>query len=533
MRAREAVVQAPVRQEAELLRRLLDALPYPIFWKGRDLRFLGCNTAFAKIAGRAHPDEVVGLTDYELPWRKEDSDFYRACDRQVLESGEPFPDCEEPVRGSDGRQRWTQTCKVPLRDEQGALFGVLGILVDVTARREAQEQLQVALAAGDAANRMLKAQVAERDAMQRALTVSELRLRTAVRSSAQMCIWAVDAQGIFTFSDGGGLEVLGLRPGQLVGHSVYQLYAEHTETLGHLRRALTGESFTGYSSFSGLNYETRYTPVLDESGTVTGVIGIALDITERTRYREMLEAEVERMRRQLLQVERLATLGTLAAGVGHELRNISTVLNSLRTYFTDCAQRGVPPEQEELEELGWACEHVAMHGRHLMDLGRPGQSKVERMDLRELVSGSLAMLRTAGITKHVKVLSSTPPKPVWVEASRTRLEQVLLNLMSNAADAVEPVRDRLAEVRVHLFEDEAAGFACCRVEDTGIGIPEDKLSCIFEPWFTTKPPGRGTGLGLPVVRTILQECGGELQVESQVGMGSAFTFRLPLVGPHT
>jgi signal transduction histidine kinase len=217
--------------------------------------------------------------------------------------------------------------------------------------------------------------------------------------------------------------------------------------------------------------------------------------------------------------------------VGHELRNISTVLNSLRTYFTECAELGVPPDPEELKELGWACEHVATHGRHLMDLGRPGQTKMERVDLRELVSGALAMLRTAGRTKHVKVSFSAPESPLWVEVSRTRMEQVLFNLVSNAADAVEPVRDRPAEVCVRLFEDGPAGFACCRVEDTGVGIPEDKLSSIFEPWFTTKPAGRGTGLGLPVVRTILRECGGSLSVESQVGKGSAFTFRLPSARP--
>ncbi|MCY1081862.1 PAS domain-containing sensor histidine kinase [Archangium lansingense] len=527
MRAREAFVQAPVQEEAALFRRILDALPYPIFWKGRDLRYLGCNAAFASITGLASPDVVVGLTDYELPWRKEDADFYRACDQQVLQSGQPLPECEEPVRGSDGQQRWTQTSKVPLRDGEGAICGVLGILIDVTERREAQAQFQVALTAGEAANRMLRAQVAERETVQRALALSEMRLRTAIRG-AQMTLWSLDTQGIITFSDGGALAPLGLEPGWLVGHSIFELYADQPDILAQTRRALSGESFTSHISFDGIHYETRFSPVFDESGTLTGAMGLAQDVTERVRYREMLEAELERTRNQLLQVERLATLGTLAAGVGHELRNISTVLNSLRTSFHECARRGLPPDAEELEELGWACEHVATHGRHLMDLGRPGRMTVERMDLRELVSGALAMLRTAGITKHLKVSALVLESPLWVEASRTRVEQVLLNLVSNAADAVESVRDRPAEVRVRLFEDSVSGFACCCVEDTGVGIPEEKLSSIFEPWFTTKPPGRGTGLGLPVVRNILKEYGGDLSVESKVGSGSAFTFRLPL-----
>jgi PAS domain S-box-containing protein len=530
MRSRESRVQAPVRREAELSRRILDALPYPIFWKGRELRYLGCNAAFARIAGLADPDAVLGLSDYELPWRKEDSDFFRSCDQQVLETGEPLPDCEESLRVSDGRQRWVQTSKVPLRDAQGAVIGVLGILVDVTARREAQEQVQVAVAASEAANALLKAQVLEREAMQRALALSELRLRTAVRG-AQVAIWALDTQGIFTFSDGGGLASLSLAPGQLVGHSIFELYGDQPEVIAQVWRALKGESFSTCTTYAGMSYETCYTPEYDGAGTLTGVIGVAIDITERVRHREVLEAELERTRRQLLQVERLATLGTLAAGVGHELRNISTVLNSLSASFTECLARGTPPDAEELAELRQVCEHVATHGRHLMDLGRPGLSVPERVDLRELVSGSLAMLRTAGIIKHLKVSSSLPDSPVWVRVSRTRVEQVLLNLVSNAADAVEAVRDRPAEVRVLLGGDPKEGFVRCRVEDTGTGIPEDKLTSIFEPWFTTKPPGRGTGLGLPVVRNILQECGGDLSVESRVGQGSAFTFRLPSAPP--
>jgi PAS domain S-box-containing protein len=328
--------------------------------------------------------------------------------------------------------------------------------------------------------------------MARALATSEPRLRTAVRG-AQMIICALDARGTFTFSDGGGLAALGLEPGQVVGQSVFDLYSGSPIILENTRRALAGESVTYDATLGSIDYETRYTPVFDEAGGVVGAIGVSMDVTERVRYHELLEAELERTRGQLLQVERLATLGTLAAGVGHELRNISTVLNSLRGSFTECAQRGVAPDAEELEELCWACEHVATHGRHLMDLGRPGQAKVERLDLRELVSGTLAMLRTAGTIRHVKVSSSAPESPVWVEASRTRVEQVLLNLVGNAADAVEPVRDRPMEVRVRVFQDEREGFASCCVEDTGVGIPPSACPRSLRPPDEPEDGGRPAG----------------------------------------
>ena len=509
-----------------LSRSLIDTLPCPLFWKGLDLRYLGCNRRFAAMAGLPGPEAVVGLDDYALPWPREDADAYRRGDQRVLATGTSV-DIEESFSGRDGQRRWLQTSKVPLRDEAGGVCGVLGLLVDITVRHEAQEQLRVALAAGEASNRRLQVQALDHQAMQRALAMSELRLRTVVRG-APLIIWSLDAHGTFTFSDGAGLSALGLKPGEVVGRSVFDVYRDVPESLEQTRRALAGESFMGHVQNGELHYETRYTPVMGPDGRPAGLIAIATDITERKRQQEKLASELERTRAQLLQVERLASLGTLAAGVGHELRNISTVLESLREAFGECAGRGEPPGSEELEELARVCDHITTHGRHLMELGQPGHARVERLDLRELVSGTLAMLRTAGVTRHVAVSSAEPAMPLWVEASRTRVEQVVLNLVRNAADAVESVRDRPAEVRVQLFEDRPAGFACCRVEDTGVGISPEQLGSIFEPWFTTKAPGRGTGLGLPVVRNLLREAGGDLEVESQPGQGSAFTFRLPL-----
>jgi|GEM_PF-5363647 len=521
---------ASTTHEAAPPRLILDALIHPLFWKGADLRYLGCNRAFARLAGMT-PEDVVGLNDHDMPWRDAAEDYQRS-DRQVLATGLPLAEFEERVRGVDGTDHWTQTSKVPLFDARGRVIGVLGALVDVTERREERIRLlEVALTEGEVANRLLREQASEREAMERALAQSEMRLRTAVRG-AHLILWSLDARGVFTFVDGGGLASMGLKPEQLVGESIFEILAGEPKVLAQTRLALSGVTTTEVSTVaSNIHYETRYTPVFDDQGQLTGTIGLATDVTDRVKAREQLELELERTRAQLLQVERLATLGTLAAGVGHELRNISTVLNSLRTAFTEWAHNGVAPDAEMLAELGWACEHVATHGHHLMNLGRPGQTKVERVDLRELVSGSMSMLRTAGILRHVKVTFQGPELPVWTQVSRTRVEQVLLNLLSNAADAVESVRGRPAEVRVYVSEDGDTGVARCRVEDTGVGMPEHVLASIFEPWFTTKPPGRGTGLGLPVVRNLLRELGGELTVESQPGEGSVFTFRLPLAPP--
>ena len=169
--------------DSALLRLLLHALPCPLFWKDRQLRYLGCNAAFAKLVGLTHPEQVVGMDDYQLPVPREDAERYRAEDEEVLRRGQPQAAFDEHVRIINGYQGWSQTTKVPLVDLEGQVIGVLGLIVDITSRREVQEELRLALAAGDTAHRLLQAQVAEREAVQRALALSELRLRSAIRGS--------------------------------------------------------------------------------------------------------------------------------------------------------------------------------------------------------------------------------------------------------------------------------------------------------------------------------------------------------------
>ncbi len=245
----------------------------------------------------------------------------------------------------------------------------------------------------------------------------------------------------------------------------------------------------------------------------------------RERQRQLLEQELERRSTQLLRAERLATLGTLAGGVGHELNNICAVFLGTMHFVQENAAVGKPPEAEDLVQLLRVGEHLRVHAEHLLSLGRPGPDHAESLDLREVVTGTLAMLRATGRAKYIDIASELPGDPVLVTINRTRIEQVLINLVGNAADAVLG-RDK-PRVMVAVAPPDEGGYVQCRVEDNGVGIPEDQLQIIFEPYFTTKPPGRGTGLGLVVVKQIVESYGGHLHVSSVPGEGSVFAFDLP------
>lgn len=130
-----------LRKSKDLLRSIVENTPLCIFWKDYDLRYLGCNTQFAKDAGYSSPDELVGKTDFEMGWRDQ-AELYRADDRVVMGSGIPKLDYEEPLTTPEGKMAWVRTSKVPLRDKNHAVFGILGIYEDITEQRRAEQELR-------------------------------------------------------------------------------------------------------------------------------------------------------------------------------------------------------------------------------------------------------------------------------------------------------------------------------------------------------------------------------------------------------
>jgi len=289
-------------------------------------------------------------------------------------------------------------------------------------------------------------------------------------------------------------------------------------------------------------------PVLAGDGAFQGILLVARDMREMRRLLADKEAEISRRRKaeddlraakasieetleqtrsSLLLAERRATLGTLAGGVGHELRNIAQIqiaaVDELATALeggqdvTDLARQVLP----DLERVG---QHITEHGKRLMQLARPGPDHVGSLDLTAVVRDVIAMLRGAGKLRQLDVITKLGTEPLTVTVNRTRIEQILVNLIVNAVDAIGAPPGTIT-VDVHPSEDQSR--IVCEVSDTGSGIPPENMSKIFLPFFTTKPEDKGTGLGLPVAREIVQNYGGNLVVTSKVGVGTRFTFDLP------
>jgi PAS domain S-box-containing protein len=234
-----------------------------------------------------------------------------------------------------------------------------------------------------------------------------------------------------------------------------------------------------------------------------------------------IEERLEQTRAQLLIAERRATLGTLAGGVGHELRNICQIQIAAIDQIEGRTD-GTAEALNAVDDLQRVQDHIATHARHLMRLAKPGPEGVAAIDVGTAARDVAAMLAGAGRMRGVRVDVRLPWDGVLrALANPTRVEQVFVNLLANAADATMPAGGEIV-VDAARRGDRVA----ITVRDSGCGMTPDVRARLFEPYFTTKGT-EGTGLGLAVVREIVDSYGGTIDVETEVGRGTTITFDLP------
>ena len=227
--------------------------------------------------------------------------------------------------------------------------------------------------------------------------------------------------------------------------------------------------------------------------------------TRRSRWR--------RTSGQVVEAERLATLGTFAASVCHELNNIVTVMAAtLELLERDPASL----DASKLGSLNHVSSHIQALSRAVLKIARPQRSPATvTTDLREVVRDVEEMTRVTGRTRHLVLEVVAPDRPMPVLVTSVHAQQVLLNLVVNAADALAGRDD--PRLRIELIA--GASHVACVVKDNGCGMTPDVLARVFEPFFTTKPPGAGTGLGMPVVQHLVDAWGGALAIQTTPGRG--------------
>ncbi len=262
--------------------------------------------------------------------------------------------------------------------------------------------------------------------------------------------------------------------------------------------------------------EITRTAIRNEAGDYIGSSVISRDITEQ-----------ERLRQQLMQSEKLSAVGTLAAGIAHEIGAPLTAISSLSqllkkkttdTFFI-----------EKISLIQHSIDRIFRTVRTLVDFSRPVTAVVERIYINHVIEQVLNIIKYDTRLKHHTIKTNLTTELPQVSASFDQLLQVLINLILNSADAMEEREDGILIISSWAENDQVF----VSVADNGKGIASEKLSHIFEPFFTTKPEGKGTGLGLWVSYNIIKNFSGDIAVKSELGRGTTMTISLPADKGHT
>jgi len=374
------------------------------------------------------------------------------------------------------------------------------------------------------------------ETLRQRLQASESKLRESLRHERELVdaearsrrllehapdpVLSVDESGIVRFAS---RPPPGAPDGEIVGRSWLELVSPRHHSIAksafesalHSDDAVTIDLMAAGNAKDVSWYSCRIGAVRDD-----GHIGAVVTVRDNSERRQT-EAH-------LVATDRMASVGTLAAGVAHEINNpLAAVIANLELALNDVQALDLPPESadllEELKDAREAAERVRLIVRDLKLFSRAEEDRRGSVDVREVLESTLRMAWNE--IRHRARLIKTYDDVPTVEANEARLGQVFLNLVVNAAHSIPAGRAETNEIRLCTrWENERVVI---EITDTGTGMPQEVLKHIFTPFFSTKPAGVGTGLGLPICRRIVEDLGGEIRVTSREGLGSTFTVLLP------
>jgi len=503
---RIAVVSRDVTEEQRVLEALREserryqtlarAVPVGIFRIDNRGRHTYLNERWSELTGISIEEALANPG--VRPLHPEDDGQILEISRRALAEGKPLA-LEQRIVRPDGQIRWVLMQAVAELGPGGALEGWVGTLTDLSDKR----------------------------ASERALADSEERLRLALEG-ANICTWQWDADARVVQFSPNAARVLDVPPEEVPTTTAEARRLADPEDMLRARdlayqKVANGEPFeVEFRLAPREGRETRWVMMRGHLVPERGgrAIGVLADVTARhqlTEERAALEA-------RLHESQHLESLGLLAGGVAHDFNNLLVGILG-NTELALQGGGGDPALREYLEEIRRSGERAAGLVRQVLAFAGRERIVRERIDLREIVDDTLDALRRS-LPPGAKLDWLRPEEPVAVDGDTTQLRQVLMNLITNACEALP--REG-GEVRLRLQRAEPAGdgpgFVAIDVRDSGCGVDPAALGRIFDPFFTTK--GAGRGLGLAVAHGIVRAHGGEMSVESAPGRGTCMRLRLP------
>jgi PAS domain S-box-containing protein len=491
-----------LRHSEERLRLITNLVPLGIFVKNAAGQHIFANPALAQIAGLSI-EEILGKTDFDLGPDKAQTEAFRADDLTIVHSKSKLSKVEKRTDFT-GRTRILQTIKVPFTVAETGEAAVLGVCMDITESKRAAELL----------------------------AESGQRLALA-KESAGIGIWEWHVKSNKLVWDTQMYVLYGIREQDFSGAYDAWQNGVHPED----RKRSETEMYAAVEGVSGFHSEFRVvwpgggvrhieahaTMYLADGGASNRMIGVNWDITERKKLEE-----------QFRQSQKMESFGQLAGGVAHDFNNILAVIQMQLDLFTDDGR--LTPEQVDcIKEISVSTERASALTRQLLLFSRKEILQLRDLDLNQSINSTTTMLRRI-LGEDIEVQFRFSMQPMGIHADAGMMDQVLLNLAVNSRDAMPRGGQLIIETSAVNFDRTAkvppaqgrpGPFVCLSVSDNGCGIPAANLGRIFEPFFTSKPTGKGTGLGLATLLGIVQLHKGWVNVESEVDRGTTFRIYLP------
>jgi PAS domain S-box-containing protein len=506
-----------LQKNEAMLSLILNSIPQSIFWKDRNSIYLGSNKVFAKAAGFEDPSLLIGKSDFDLPWRQEESEAYRKDDKEVIETQEPKIHIIETQHQHDGKQVWVDTTKIPLKDIHNTGYGVLGIYEDITEQKKAQE----------------------------ALKESELRFRILAESSP-VGIFTTNAKGSTTYVNQRWCEISKLSFEDAMGDGwLKAIHPDDRDNLIHDWKQSTLASTDSKAEYRFIHPDGsvawvigQAVPKRSEKGCITGYIGTITDITERKK----MEADLIFAKEKAEESDRLKS--AFLANMSHEIR---TPMNGILGFAELLKEPDLTGEQQQdyieiIEKSGFRMLNII---NDIVDISKieSGQMKVSisETDINKQIEYLFAFFKTEAESKGIKFSFKNNFSGLQerIKTDREKLYAILTNLIKNAIKYTDTgsIEFGVSTSSTTGPVSEPAELLQFYVKDTGIGIPIHRQKAIFERFIqadiTDKEARQGAGLGLSIAKAYVEMLGGTIWVESESGIGSTFYFTIPYLTDST
>jgi len=506
--------------EKTLLESLFDNIPDTVYFKDRESRFIKVNPPMTRIADLVSGD-LIGKSDFDLfPNDRDHAQQAYKDEQQIIHTEMPVVNKLEKEVWADGTIKWMDTTKMPSRDHWGRVVGTMGISRDVTKLKNTQDMLDAERSKLEAIIEHALAGIFVKDIEGRYLTINSSHTRYLGAESASDVV----GKTIFDFMETAEAEKITAADQKILKT------ATPVENMVDYRQRKDG---------SELWLLTSKVPLKDDSGKVTALIGISLDITEQKKNERTLKNTIEILEQtklQLIEAEKFKSVGRLASGIAHEIKNPLSVV-SLGAEYLNKKFEGSSELLDVVKDMRQAVNKANEVISELLDYSSPHELSMDPCNLNRLIKRVLDLMRHNIREADIKIETDFADELTDIRLDASKIEQVFFNTILNSISAMPnggTLKLRTSRIRMTDTGANVSGpmtelfrvgdsIALVEIIDSGVGLSKEDAQKAFEPFYSQRSTGEGTGLGLSVSKSIIDLHHGRISLENRDDAKGAHT----------